>query len=131
MTLPIVDLDPRLVFHFVAAPPFATQKAIADAYLAPDLIIYYWLPVDLALRRLQSSGKIIDIYENKDNLERIEDASRKILMFQDEDPKSNQPLVREFKMRHNIHTVLIINAEPSVEEISQETWQYVRDILHV
>ncbi|MDP2855885.1 MAG: hypothetical protein Q8N90_02040 [bacterium] len=107
------------------------QKAIADSYLAPDLIIYYWLPVDLALKRLQSSGKIIDVYENQDNLERIEDASRKILMFQDEDPKPNQPLVQEFKMRRNIHTVLIINAESGVEEISQETWQYVRDIFHV
>lgn len=107
------------------------QRAIADSYLAPDLTIYYWLPVDLALRRLQSSGKITDIYENQDNLERIEKAAREILAFSDENPKPHQPLVREFKMRHNVHKILIINAEPGVEEISQETWQYVRDIFHV
>lgn len=107
------------------------QKAIADSYLAPDLTIYYWLPVDLALKRLQSSGKIADIYENQENLERIEKAAREILAFSDENPKPHQPLVREFKMRNNIHTILIINAEPSPEEISQETWQYVRDAFHI
>jgi dTMP kinase len=102
------------------------QKVLADSYLAPDLIIYYWLPVPVALERLKSSGKIIDIYENEKNLGRIEKAAREILEFTDEVPKPQQPLVREFKMFHNIHKVLIINAEPGIKTISEETWSYVK-----
>ncbi|HNW96423.1 MAG TPA: hypothetical protein PLQ44_01655 [Candidatus Paceibacterota bacterium] len=34
-------------------------------YLIPDLVIYYWAPMDVAMRRNNQSGKIIDIYEKK------------------------------------------------------------------
>lgn len=107
------------------------QKVLADSYLAPDLIIYYWLSVPVALERLKSSGKIIDIYENEKNLERIEKAAREVLEFIDESPQPHQPLVREFKMFHNTHKVLIINAEPGIEAISEETWNYVRNTFSV
>lgn len=107
------------------------QKAIADSYLAPDLIIYYWLPVSVALKRLEKSGKIIDIYENQANLERIEKAAREVLSFGEENPKPHQPLLREFQMPQRSHRILIVNAEPSLEEISRETWQYVKDVFHV
>ncbi len=102
------------------------QSVLADSYLAPDLVIYYWLPVSVALGRLKSSGKIIDIYENEKNLERIEHAAREVLEFIDESPKPHQPLVREFKMNHRIHKVLIFNAEPDISAITEETWDYVK-----
>ncbi|HOX21616.1 MAG TPA: hypothetical protein PKZ02_01400 [Candidatus Paceibacterota bacterium] len=117
-----VDFSKLLALH---------QKAIADSYLAPDLIIYYWLPVSVALERLGKSGKIIDVYENQANLERIEKAAREILSFKDENPKPHQPLVREFQMFQRSHQILIVNAEPSLEEISRETWHYVQDTFHV
>jgi len=102
------------------------QSVLADSYLAPDLVIYYWLPVSVALGRLKSSGKIIDIYENEKNLERIEHAAREVLEFIDESPKPHQPLVREFKMNHRIHRALIFNAEPTISVITEETWNYVK-----
>jgi dTMP kinase len=107
------------------------QRALNNSYLAPDVIFYYWLPIPVALERLRVSGKIIDFYENKENLERIEKASREILMFTDENPEPHQALVKEFKMGQNTHKVIIINAEPSIEDIGKETWQYVRNTFGI
>jgi len=107
------------------------QTALNNFYLAPDLIFYYWLPIPVAMERLRNSGKIIDFYENQENLERIEKASREILDFTDKNPEPHQPIKKDFKIGSHSHKIFIINAEPSIDEINQETWQYVKDTFGI
>lgn len=97
------------------------RKALGDSYLAPDVIFYLWIPVPLAVERLNRSGKIIDLYEGEITLRRVEDAARSILGFRDDLPGCGQFLQREFSVLGKRHFIFIVNAEPSVEEVSELT----------
>jgi thymidylate kinase len=96
-------------------------------YLSPDLIMYYWLPLDLAIERNLRSGKIIDIYENKKDLMAVESAAKEILDFKNINPEPNRPLEREFRVNGKRHYCFIINTEPSLDEVFQETWRLVKE----
>jgi thymidylate kinase len=100
-------------------------------YLSPDLIIYYWLPLDLAIERNLKSGKIIDIYENKKTLIAIESAAREIFYFKDVSPEPGRPLIREFYINGKRHPCFIINTEPSLDEVFQETWRLVKAVFPI
>lgn len=108
------------------------HKTFLDTgYLSPDLIIYYWLPLDLAIERNLKSGKIIDIYENRKTLTAIEQAARDIFDFKNINPKPGQPLEREFRVNGKRHYCFIINTEPSLDEVFQETWRLVKKTFSI
>jgi thymidylate kinase len=100
-------------------------------YLSPDLIIYYWLPLDLAIERNLKSGKIIDIYENKKSLMIIEQAAREIFDFKDVNPKPGHPLERGFRVNGKRHSCFIINTEPSLDNVFEETWHLVQETFEI
>jgi thymidylate kinase len=104
---------------------------LQNGYLSPDLIMYYWLPLDLAIERNLKSGKIIDIYENKKTLIAIESAAREIFDFKNINPKPGQPLKRQFRVNGKRHPCFIINTEPSLDEVFQETWRLVKETFAI
>lgn len=93
------------------------QAALGSDYLAPDTVFYFWIPAELAVERLKQSGKVIDIYESKETLRRVEMASRQLLGFEDELPKPGKYLEREFSVLGEHHPIFVINAEPSKKEV--------------
>jgi thymidylate kinase len=104
---------------------------LQNGYLSPDLIMYYWLPLDLAIERNLKSGKVIDIYENKKTLIAIESAAREIFDFKNINPEHGRPLRREFRVNGKRHYCFIINTEPSLDEVFQETWHLVKETFSI
>jgi thymidylate kinase len=102
-----------------------------NMYLSPDLILYYWLPIGLALERNLKSGKIIDIYENKKDMFLVEQAAKEIFDFKNINPKPGQSLRREFCVNGKRHYCFIINTEPSLDEVFQETWRLVKETFSI
>ena len=102
-----------------------------NMYLAPDLILYYWLPIGLALERNIKSGKIIDIYENEKDMFLVEQAAKEIFNFKDTNPYPGHPLKREFYIKDKLHHCFIINTEPSLDEVFQETWRLVKETFAI
>ena len=98
-----------------------------NMYLAPDLILYYWLPIGLALERNIKSGKMIDIYENERDMFLVEQAAKEIFNFKDTNPYPNHPLKREFYIKGKLHHCFIVNTEPSLNDVFEETWRLVKE----
>jgi len=98
-----------------------------NMYLAPDLILYYWLPINSALERNIKSGKIIDIYENKRDMFLVEQAAKEIFDFKDTNPEPGRPLRREFRINGKKHYCFIINTESSLDKVFEETWRLVKE----
>jgi len=107
------------------------REGLNDCYLAPDILFYYWVPVEVGLKRLLASAKIIDFYENEENLKRIELAAKKILGFETNNPSPHHPLISEISLYGQSRKVFLINAEPTIEEVADETWQYVREAFNL
>jgi thymidylate kinase len=93
------------------------QMALGNLYLAPDIIFYFWVPIELAIQRLQQSGKVIDIYETEETLRKVEMAARQILGFVNEQPIPGAFLEREFVVLGEHHPIFVINAELPKEEV--------------
>lgn len=104
------------------------KEILKNNYLGPNLIIFYWIKTNTALKRLKNSNKIIDIYENAKMLKKIEKAARWLFAFRFETPKIHQPLIRKLKIEGKNLKVAIINAEPSIDEVFEETWKVVEKI---
>lgn len=101
---------------------------LGENYIGPNLLLFYWVPVEVALERLKESGKIIDVYENRETLEEIEKAARWLFSFRFKTPKPNKPLIRKLKKGNQKMKVVIINAEPSIEEVFEESWKYIEEL---
>lgn len=103
-------------------------RVLGENYIGPNLLIFYWVPVEVALERLKESGKTIDIYENRKTLEEIEKAARWLFSFRFKTPKPNRPLIRKLKKGTQKMKVVIINAEPPIEEVFEESWKYIEEL---
>jgi len=111
---------------------FLTKKhemILKENYLAPNLIIFYWLPINIALKRLQKSQKVIDCYEKIQTLKKVEKEARWLFSFKRKKPTAEYPLIRKFKIKDKLAKVIIINAEPSIDEVFKMTWEYIEKYL--
>lgn len=105
------------------------QKILSENYLAPNLLIFYWAPIPVVLERLKKSKKIIDCYETKEILKEIEKQARWLFSFRFKRPKPFEPIVCNLKIRHKKMKAIIINAEPSPEEVFEVTWKQIEKYL--
>jgi len=104
------------------------KEILKNNYLGPNLIIFYWIKTNTALKRLKNSNKIIDIYENAKMLKKIEKAARWLFAFRFETPKIRQPLIRKLKIEGKNLKVAIINAESSIDKVFEDTWKVVEKV---
>ncbi len=102
---------------------------LKEKYLGPNLIFFYWLPISVAWQRLAKSGKTIDLYENRSTLKKIEKAARWLFSLRFQLPKPGKPIVRKLRIKNQKMKVIIINAEPSVDQVFDLTWKYLEPEL--
>ncbi len=103
-------------------------RILGENYLAPNVIIFYWVPVKVALQRLVDSGKTIDLYENTQTLKKIEKAARWLFSFRFQSPSPGHPLRRKLQVGNKKVRVFIVNAEAPIAEIFEETWGILENI---
>ena len=100
-------------------------------YLVPDLVIYYWAPMDVAMSRNNQSGKIIDIYEKEiEFLKNIERAALELFHIPTLEPFLNKGVYCKGTL--NIWDdaevpYYWINAEGTKEEVFKITKNIITD----
>ncbi len=104
-------------------------RILGENYLAPNVIVFYWVPVKLALQRLADSGKVIDLYENTQTLKKIEKAARWLLSFRFQSPRPGSPLRRKLKIKDKNIKIFVVNAEPPIAEVAEETWGIIEKMI--
>jgi len=85
--------------------------------------------VKLALQRLADSGKVIDLYENTQTLKKIEKAARWLFSFRFQSPRPGHPLKRKLQVGDKKIKIFIINAEPPIAEVAEETWGIIEKMI--
>jgi dTMP kinase len=86
-------------------------NAESQRILEPDIHLFLDVSVDTAMERLMKGRDEMELFETRDNLEKVYDMYRMIL--------------DRFKNDQNI---LIINGEQSQEAIAREIWAVVKDL---
>ncbi|MGB9847630.1 MAG: dTMP kinase [Minisyncoccia bacterium] len=107
------------------------KKFLGDNYIAPNLIIFYWAPVPVLLKRLEQSGKKLDCYETSESLKEIEKQAQWLFSCRYKTPQPFKPIIDNLKIGGQKVKVALINAEPSIEEVFETTWRIIRKYLFI